>query len=148
MAEMNVTSLRLDSDTRRWLERYGGPLGAQIREDLLILEQAVRLAERNLTGRFSVAEACAICDALNSFMFDPRLYLSGPTILAAEIGDGAALDGLDEKWGFERTALVEKLNGLTSLEAYVVIHLARIFWSGLHERGDIKTTVAKLFRCE
>ena len=93
----DVTSIRLDPDTRKFVERYGDALGGQIREDLLFLKSLIHFSERELQGKFTVAEACAIVDILNGHMFEPRLHPIGE-ILSFSIEDGCRLEGLDEKW--------------------------------------------------
>ena len=144
---MRTKSLRLSQAEIAWLSRYGQAFSSQIREDLALLKEAIRHGESALAEKFTAAEACLLCDVLNGHLFTPQFFTSLPQMLAAEIEDGCRLDGLAEKWDTDGPSLVAKCASLTPWEAYTVHHLVRIFWTGPYHDSDIKSAVAKIFRC-
>jgi len=135
---------RIDPELKSFLERYGADISAQLREDLIVLQELVRRTEADLAGRFTVGEASLLCDVLNGYHFTPEHIGSQAQGLALEVSDGCRLNALDEKWGVFAEGLVDKLKDLTSLEAYILVHWARIFWTK-PEAG--KDDIKKIFRC-
>lgn len=143
-AMTDVTSLRLTQNNRKWLSRFNGGLGQQIREDLGTLAVLVKNTEQELSGRFTVPEASAICDTLNGIVFESRTMPILPQLLAAEVENGS--HELGKKWKIDIANLVKKLSLLSPLEAYVVSHLAQLFWSGSEREKNMKKAIEKIFR--
>jgi hypothetical protein len=97
--------------------------------DLLTLGLA--RARRKITR----PEASAILDVQNGVVIDPiAIWLSGG--LAHQVSDGIALDGLDNKWGFDGPALVAKLESLTEIEVLGLLDWAARFWAGDVQADD------------
>lgn len=155
MARKKLFSIRLEPETRSFLERYEKAddneksnvnLSAQLREDMQTFQEIVTTAERGLNEHFEFSEAMLIVDVLNSFYFLPGHFPSLPEILAAEVDDGCRLNGLGLKWQLNREAIVKKLQALTPIEAYAVFHMARIVWA-MNGEGNFSENVQRIFRC-
>jgi hypothetical protein len=148
-------SIRIESATRGFLERYGKvddakndiTLSGQLREDMQTFQEIVTAAERSLAGKFETGEAMLIVDVLNSYYFTPGGYPSLPFTLEAEVDDACRLDGLDTKWEIDREALVKKIKKLKPMQAYAVFHMARLVWAK-HDEGDFEELVKRIFRCK
>lgn len=69
-------------------------------------------------------EACLIVDALNGIVLDVNTVL----FLWAKIEDSIKLDGLVEKWGVDGFVLVEKLQGLNTLQCMALVDATEKFW--------------------
>lgn len=144
---MKPKSLKMADAEVAWLGRYGNNFSGQVHEDLALLQEATRHGESLLAGKFTVAEACLLCDVLNGHLFSPQFFGAGPQLLAAEVEDGCRLDGLGDKWSVDGAALAAKCASLSPWEAYAVMHLTRTFWAGDHDGAEIRDGVAKIFRC-
>lgn len=154
MARKEQFTMRIEPETREFLERYGKvsddkndiTLCGQLREDMQTFQEIVTTAERGLNEHFEFSEAMLIVDVLNSFYFLPGHFPSLPEILAAEVDDGCRLNGLGLKWQLNREAIVKKLQALTPIEAYAVFHMARIVWA-MNGEGNFSENVQRIFRC-
>lgn len=104
------------------------------------LERYYTLLQRALKQvSFTVEEACLLADALNGILIDANTV----QLLWANVSDAVSLDRLDQKWGVDGQALVEKLRGLNDIQAMAVADAVERFWE--EPEGDIKEKVARLF---
>lgn len=78
---------------------------------------------------FEDRELCLIIDNLNGILLAPQLL--GQHLLAG-VADGIALNKLDQKWGVDKDALMEKLKTLTTFQAAALEIWCAGFWSGGH----------------
>lgn len=155
MARKEQFTMRIEPETREFLERYGKvsddkndiTLCGQLREDMQTFQEIVTAAERSLAGKFEFNEAMLIVDVLNAYYFVPGGYSSLPYTLEVEVDDACRLDGLDEKWEIDREALVKKIKKLKPIEAYAVFHMSRLVWAK-HDEGDFEELVKRIFRCK
>jgi len=156
MARKKLFSIRLEPETRSFLERYEKAddneksnvnLSAQLREDMQTFQEIVTATERSMNGKFEFNEAMLIVDLLNAYFFTPGQLTSLPYTLEVEVDDGCQLEGLDEKWNVDREALVNKIKALTPMEAYTVFHMSRLVWAKNGE-GDFHENVRRIFRCK
>lgn len=108
------------------MERVGerGNRSGTIARDLGRLYDLYRQALREVP--LTTAEACLICDVMNGTMPEPY----STACLWAEVEDGIRLNKMDEKWGVDGPALVERLRALTPLQALALIDAAERFWAG------------------
>jgi len=72
----------------------------------------------------SLPEAWFLADMLNGSLMDA----TSASLLWASAEDACALDGLDGKWELDGKAFVEKLKGLSSIQAMALIDAAERFW--------------------
>lgn len=99
------------------------------------LAWAVEAIGYEMTGRLTYSEVMALCDVLNGHLATSADIRYGGQMLAAEIADACALDGLGEKWQIDGKALAEKLRALTDPQAWWVAHQARVWWHAVSS-GD------------
>lgn len=89
---------------------------------------------REIKGVFSEPELCLMLDAMNATLLTPET--AGMT-LDANVQDGIALDGLDEKWELAGNEMIEKMEGLSLFQRNVLEIWCRLFWeSGEYEKDD------------
>jgi hypothetical protein len=146
-------NFRLEESTIKHLSRYKrgefdrGELSEQIREDLAAHERQLQWAQNEMSGYVTPQEACAICDVLNGFWMVVGGHYTGlPQMIALDLSDGDALNGLGEKWGCDVKALVGKVAKLAPWQAYVLAHWARLFWSQ-DSTEDPSAVCGRIFRC-
>jgi hypothetical protein len=97
--------------------------------------------KQEMDGLFSAEEACLICDALNGLMYTEAI--SARQTLITEIINAIVFQKLDEKWQVDAEGLLEKLEQLYEIHAFVIIVLANEFWED--ETDDYIPSVKKLF---
>ena len=150
MSRTKITSFRVDPELSAWLVRYipagqesGYPgTSSQLRDDLLMLQGLISVGVKRLEGRFTLAEASAICDGLNGFYPTwPALVEFLPRGLVTQLTQETNEVDLGAKWGVDMHQLGKKLTRLTPLEAVALVHLARLFW-----KDDARGGVARFFR--
>ncbi|MDA8212144.1 MAG: hypothetical protein M0021_09745 [Clostridia bacterium] len=106
------------------------------------LERLYTLYRRALAEvKLTIDEACLIVDALNGSLMDANTA----RLLWANIADAVSMDGLDEKWSVDGPALVEKLRGLSDIQALAVVDAAERFWQGPYRETDIYEAVEECF---
>ncbi len=113
-----------------------GPVADELRARLEPEASAGEIARRDLERYYyhlalalrsvdlTEPEALGLCDALNGTFHEPRTA----QLIWAEIDDACRLDHLDEKWGFDRVTLVEKLRGLPPFTCQAVVDAVERFW--------------------
>lgn len=79
-------------------------------------------------------EACLIVDTLNGVLMDAN----SARLLWAEIEDACRLDGADNKWEVDGTALVEKLKKLPLMHCMALVDAAECFWNLPDEDRDLR----------
>lgn len=92
----------------------------------------------------TIQEASLILDVLTGSIYD---VATAPMLWAA-VDDRIRLDRLDEKWGIDGTALVEKLKSLNDVQALAIIDAGERFWYGDKKYQDLpfEEAVKELFR--
>lgn len=128
-------------DVLKQVEERGEARSTIITRDLDRLYTLYRRALKR-TG-LTIDEACLITDALNgSLMTADTAHL-----LWASIEDAIKYEGLQEKWGVDGKALVEKLRcSLNEIQTMAVIDAAERFWNNEKYRDqDMKIGVAECF---
>jgi hypothetical protein len=126
-------NIRMDEADRAWLGRMGAGTTTQWREDVEAMQQLLEGTAADMAGRISVAEARLLCDVLADRSFPVEMAGRLGSILVAEAGDMISLNRLDAKWGVSPYALLDKLRGLSRLEAYWLWHQARVFLARVAE---------------
>lgn len=81
-------------------------------------------ARRALKGLFIVPELCALIDILNATIID----VAHANSLRYEFEDACSLDGMDSKWGLDKTATLKKMDALTMPQWIVLAQWAAAFW--------------------
>jgi hypothetical protein len=81
-----------------------------------------------LKGRFSRGELMLMIDVNNGLWLTP---LMAGQHMTAQVSDGIALDGLDEKWKIEGAALNRKVAAMTIFEAACLELWVQAFWKNL-----------------
>lgn len=122
-----MISLRIDDELLMAVESRGTNRSEVIRRDL---SRLYRLYERALLQvDLSVQEALLIVDALIS----AYSTADDAAMLWADVEDAIRLDRLDQKFGVDGEKLVEKLRGLSEIQAMALIDAAERFWI---QKGD------------
>ena len=94
-----------------------------------------------LKGMFSKGELSLIIDVMNGTMLSPAM--PGES-LRGNVPDGIALDWLDEKWGIDGQALVEKIKNLGLAECSTLELWANGFWYGENAGENIEKYLEQL----
>lgn len=148
-----VTSLRLPQVFLRWLDRYGAPIGKQIREDLATLIVLSDPCITELNDYFTVAEACYITEALadSDYMELANEGFGGVLmplheVAYHELGKAEERD-LHKRWEIDIDKFVEKIDaiGIGPLHAYQLYHMARVA-AQYRGKKDFQKQVAKIFK--
>lgn len=92
----------------------------------------------------TVQEASLLLDALNGSIYD---VATAPMLWAA-VEDRISFDRLDEKWGVDGPALVEKLKALTDVQALAIIDAGERYWYGdtKYQELSFEEAVKELFK--
>lgn len=148
-----VTSLRLPQLFLRWLDRYGAPLGIQIREDLAALIFLSDPCLTELNNFFTVAEACYITEALaeSDYMVLANEGIGGALmplheVAYHELGQAEERD-LHKRWKIDIDQFVQKIDeiGIGPLHAFQLYHMARMAAQHRGEK-DFQKQVARIFK--
>lgn len=144
MPEKPIVSVRLfERDVEDIVARTypGWNRSEVVRTDLARYRALVRSARARLAKErvFSGEEQALIIDALNGTMLEEHVE-----VLAANVEDAMTLDGLDEKWGVQKSALMEKLRSLSPLELAAVADAVEMFWASV-ARGEERDARGGLF---
>lgn len=133
------TTITLSEELEERLAERGSCRSGVIERDL---NRLYCLLEKSLIEiDLNIQEACSIVDALNGTAFDPWSI----PLLWANIEDAIALEKLDNKWGIDGKALVEKLKSLTPFQCLAIIDAAERFWSEPYREADMEEAVRKVF---
>ena len=91
----------------------------------------------------TVDEACLIVDAMNGTIHDERTSL----MFSFGVEDAIQLDGLDEKWGVDGKALMDKLSTLDEIGCMAVVDAAERYWHNeKYRKMDVREGVKEVFR--
>jgi hypothetical protein len=150
-----VTSVRLPQVYLRWLDRYGAPIGNQIREDLAALIFLSDPCLTELNNYFTVAEACYITEALamSDYMELANEGIGGALmplheVAYHELGQAEERE-LHKRWKVDIDKFVEKIDaiGIGPLHAYQLYHMARLAATHTGKSlKEFKAEVAKIFK--
>jgi len=88
----------------------------------------------------SPAELSLVAEALGGTIFDDELLVRA---LDADVEDAIRLDHLDEKWGVDREAIIDKLEALSPLARIKLLLLVAAFWSN-PERREVPRSLREL----
>jgi hypothetical protein len=92
----------------------------------------------------SQKEALLLCDLLNGTMFGN--FEISPRTLRAELEDGYLYSKLDEKWGVDGDAFLEKISGYNETQCAAVIRATEVFWESPDGRiEDMNVKVREAF---
>jgi len=150
-----VTSLRLPDVFLRWLDRYGTPIGTQIREDLAALMLLSNPMLTELNDYFTTAEACYITEVLATSdylqvigMGNGLPFMPLHEAVYVELKEGKDRD-LHKRWKVDFTQFLFKLDaiGIGSLHAFQLYHMARM--ASQHSEKpmkEFKAEVARIFQ--
>ena len=133
-------SLMIDPDLLALMEERGENRSEILRRDGLRYYRLLADARRALRERFSSAELSLIIDACNGWwILSPEDCRS----VDHNVEDAIRLDRLDQKWGVSDSAgLIERLRGLTWLEAVALCDAIERFWhavgAGEHTRDPAR----------
>lgn len=90
----------------------------------------------------TVDEACLIVDAMNGTIHDERTSL----MFSFGVEDAIQLDGLDEKWGVDGKALMDKLSILDEIGCMAVVDAAERYWHNeKYRKMDVREGVKEVF---
>jgi hypothetical protein len=99
-------------------------------------------ARRELRQMFSDGEAMLIVDVLNGVAFWDTF---GIYMVAHEVADGIALDGLDKKWGIDKQELMTKLARLNDAQALALVDSVTMWWDRVAQGEQPAHTAAVVF---
>lgn len=109
-------------------------------------KDALDLGLARIKSKLTVSEAMLILDAINCFYADGYLLKLAPKItvgLVLIVSDAIYLDGLDVKWKVDEQALLNKLSGLSYLEAWALLDWVSRSDGEVDLAGFLKEGVAK-----
>ncbi len=133
--EPKTASIWLRPELEKELTSRGDNRSHIIHRDLERLYTLYKRALREV--ELSLPECWFLADMLNGSLMDANTA----GLLWASAEDACTLDGLDKKWELDGKALVEKLRGLSSIQAMALIDAAERFWeanTGSMSDEDIK----------
>lgn len=134
------TSIRIPENIATELD-CRGPRSTIVNRDLGRLYDLYDRALRRLD--LTVEEACLIADALNGTIHDSRTAL----MFSFGVEDAIDLDGLDEKWGVDGKALMDKLSTLDEIGCMAVVDAAERYWHNeKYRKMDVREGVKEVFR--
>lgn len=141
------TSVTLDprilEEIDRRVEHAGeGSRSAVISRHLERYFSLLARARRELRQMLSDAEAMLICDVLNGVAFFDTF---GIYLVEHEVADGIALDRLDQKWGIDGPALVEKMRNMGDAQEVALVDSVTLWWNRVAKGEEPGQTAAEIF---
>lgn len=139
------TSVTLDPRILAEIDRravYGASRSEIISSHLARYFYMLARARRTLRELFSDGEAMLIVDCLNGTGFHDTF---GVYLVAHEIADGIALDGLARKWSVDGPALLAKLNALTDAQNLALVDSVVSWWDRVSKGESPASTAAVIF---
>ena len=137
---MNVT---VRPDIVKEVDARVGEAGARSAVVARDLDRLYALYRRELASTpLSVEEACLLADVLNGTEMNQPLAVWS---LWLEVSDGCTLDHLDEKWGVDGPAFVERLKAMSGGQLLALVDAAERFWAGPYSKGDVREMVKQVF---
>lgn len=127
MKTSKTISLRASPEIQKFLLQLGETSGGGSEFGLEALHELFQSEIRGLVGKFSAPELSAMIDISNSLLLAPRFLGEH---FGADLEDGARLDGLAEKWGYDSPALLEKWASLPRFSRAALEIWAKSFWRG------------------
>jgi len=134
------TSVYITANIEKQIMQRGDNRSGIINRDLeryyTVLDRALR------TVSLTENEALLIVDVLNGSILDTLSV----RMLWAGVEDAINLDKVDEKWGINGAALVEKLRSLGEIQCLAVVDAAERFWADEDNRNmDTRETIKNYF---
>ena len=134
------TSVYITANIEKQIMQRGDNRSGIINRDLeryyTVLDRALR------TVSLTENEALLIVDVLNGSILDTLSV----RMLWAGVEDAINLDKVDEKWGINGAALVEKLRSLGEIQCLAVVAAAERFWADEDNRNmDTRETIKNYF---
>lgn len=129
-------------DARTEKTGIDGGRSATISRHLERYFSALARARRELRQMFSDNEAMLIVDILNGVAFWDTF---GIYMVAHEVSDGIALDGLDKKWGVDKQEIMTKLARLTDAQHLALVDSVGMWWNRVGQGEQPGRTVADIF---
>lgn len=96
---------------------------------------------KEIRGIFSMGELGLMLDVMNGVWLLPGLI--GQHLLA-DVADGIALDGMDEKWEIQKDGIINKLQGLTFFQMCVLELWCKRFWTSNAKDGKLQDYTQEL----
>ena len=132
-------SVRATEPLQSFLLTLGDSAGGGAEFGLEVLAELYSDALRSLTGVFTRGELSAMIDVANGLLLAPRFI--GDHLLA-DLEDGARLEGLGEKWGYEPKVVGEKWVKLARPQRAALEIWAKGFWR--QEAASLEKYVSRL----
>jgi len=120
--EPRSVSIYLRPELEKEIEARGSNRNHVIHRDMGRLYALYRHTLREIS--LSVPEAWFLVDMLNGALLDANTAV----LLWAEAEDACALEALDEKWGVDGKAFIEKLKGFSRAQALALVDATERFW--------------------
>ena len=141
MAErMNIT---VSPETAKEVDARAGEEGTRSGVVDRDLARLYALYRRELARTpLSVDEACLLVDVLNGIWMREPLSVWN---LWTEVADACTLEHLDQKWGVDGPAFVQRLQELRDSQLLALVDAAERFWAGPYSKGDVRETVKQVF---
>jgi len=111
------------------------PMGQTVRRLLNFYRALLERGRREIAqAGFSPREARLIVDACNGWLPTPEFA----HLIWAEVDEAIKHDGLDEKWGVDGAALVEKMRSLSPAGLFALTDLVMCYFGGEHAGTDVE----------
>lgn len=127
-------SPRIDAQCAQRIEQHFPSLNAGATYLLESWWPVYRATLEEMRGRFSRGELGAMLDVSNGLILTPGI---AGNHLAADVGDGCTLDGLDRKWGIQRSEVLSKLHASTCAQRAALEIWARAFWESGQDDSEV-----------
>lgn len=114
----------------------------KVNEMAKLLISLRRHAKKELVNYFTLDEACAICEICKNLPYVGEI--NPKSVLYGHIEDACMIDQLDKKWNIDKTALLTKIDKLSTFQTYTVISNVYEFRK-YESEGIVKTFVAGIF---
>lgn len=97
----------------------------------------------SLKGRFLREELVGLIDRSNGMLFEPTLAVR-PEVLQYGVADYCNLEQGDQRQGFKKELLLEKLEKLSPPEAFFLAEWADTFWIQKEKERDLEEYIQRL----
>ncbi len=121
--QKKIVSPRIREESKGWYQNHFPSLNAGVTFAMESFPELYKRALLEIRGKFSREELLLIVDVYNATALTP-----GMPMLEAQVGDGIALDYLDQKWGVEEDAIENKILSLTSFQSAALELWANGYW--------------------
>lgn len=125
---MNKMTFLLPEDVSREIEErteHSRDKTRVVRHALSRYFTLLQHARIGLRPRFTKNECAIVLDAMNGLAGD----FVHQQMLAGNVADAIALEGLDKKWGIDKDELLGKLSALTYTETVAILDACEQWWN-------------------